>query len=266
MGEPAAETKRRGGARKQYSAPALEKGLDIIEFLSERSGDFGLADIASGIGRTKGEIFRMLAVLEQRDYLRRDATSDRYRVTDKLFRLGLSRPKIRDLTDLARPLMQDFSDVTRFPCHLAVATGGQIAIIARADSPDHVGLTVQVGHRIALTRSGSGLCLLAYMNDRGLDRAFAALELEEPGLNRETLDNRLKNIRKAGVVVEPSSVIEGVWDIAVPIMPTDGTAALAALCVPYVHYHNNPVAKEEISGALKSAARRINDLLAAAAD
>ena len=59
-----------------YSAPALEKGLDIVELLAAASTPLSTRAIAERIGRSKGEIFRMVFVLLQRGYLVRDATSD----------------------------------------------------------------------------------------------------------------------------------------------------------------------------------------------
>src|SRR3546814_3794137 len=54
-----------------YAAPALEKGLDILELLSSVSRPMGLSDISQAVGRSKNEIFRMLHVLEKRHYIER---------------------------------------------------------------------------------------------------------------------------------------------------------------------------------------------------
>ena len=55
---------RRAGARSTdatYSAPALEKGLDILELLAGEAEGLSQAAIAERLGRSTGEIFRMLA-------------------------------------------------------------------------------------------------------------------------------------------------------------------------------------------------------------
>ena len=57
---------------QKYSAPALEKGLDILELLSLCSGGgLSQSEIAEGLGRSKNEIFRMMVVLEERGYIKR---------------------------------------------------------------------------------------------------------------------------------------------------------------------------------------------------
>ncbi|MEA3094160.1 MAG: hypothetical protein QOJ04_5502, partial [Caballeronia sp.] len=60
----------------RYSAPALEKGLDIIELLASHPEGLSLADLGKTLGRTTAEIFRMVVTLETRGYLL--AIGDRY--------------------------------------------------------------------------------------------------------------------------------------------------------------------------------------------
>ena len=57
---------------KSYSAPALEKGLDIIELLASMQRPMATREIADQLNRSKSEIFRMVFVLVARGYLRRD--------------------------------------------------------------------------------------------------------------------------------------------------------------------------------------------------
>ncbi len=47
---------------EKYSAPALSKGLDILELLATQSAGMKKSDIAKSLKRSLSEIFRMLAV------------------------------------------------------------------------------------------------------------------------------------------------------------------------------------------------------------
>ena len=59
----------RSPSAARYAAPALEKGLDILEaFASEPAGLTG-SEVARRLGRSVGEIFRMLVCLERRGYI-----------------------------------------------------------------------------------------------------------------------------------------------------------------------------------------------------
>ena len=57
---PAQETPLR---TSRYRAPALEKGLDVIELLAAEKSPLNLSAISQRLGRSSGELFRMLQVL-----------------------------------------------------------------------------------------------------------------------------------------------------------------------------------------------------------
>ena len=53
-------------AAVQPGAPALEKGLDLLEALAAESRGLSQKQLAERVGRSVGEIFRMLVALERR--------------------------------------------------------------------------------------------------------------------------------------------------------------------------------------------------------
>ena len=53
----------------KYRAPALEKGLDILELLSRQKRPLLISQMASLLERSVSEIFRMAMVLVERGYL-----------------------------------------------------------------------------------------------------------------------------------------------------------------------------------------------------
>ncbi|WP_279481666.1 IclR family transcriptional regulator [Aureimonas sp. SK2] len=246
----------------RYSAPALEKGLDILEHLSATRAALNLGELAEALGRTRSEIFRMVAVLEARGYLDRDGP-DRFVVADKLFRLGLNRPLHRSLTDAALPVMRDFAETTGYSCHLAVPSGTQMVVIARVESVSHIGFSVRIGYRQPLVRTGSGHCLLAFMSKRRRERTFEAIAAEDRGFDFADLQARLDRFRQAGRVVRASGITEGVTDVSLPIFDPEDTGAVAALTCPHLRILNDPVEPEALGDEIARAAERISAALAA---
>ena len=90
----------------KYSAPALSKGLDILEFLAKQAQAQKKSDIARALDRSISEIFRMLVVLEQRDYVAFDKHTERYTLTTKLFEISHQHPPIRRISSIAGEPMQ----------------------------------------------------------------------------------------------------------------------------------------------------------------
>src|ERR1700740_2418183 len=91
--------------RIRYAAPALEKGLDILELLASVSEALTHSEIASRLGRTITEVFRMLVCLEERGYISRTTPEERYQLTLKLFELVHHHHPLQRLIALARPLV-----------------------------------------------------------------------------------------------------------------------------------------------------------------
>src|SRR5580693_1929698 len=98
--------------RIRYAAPALEKGLDILELLASVSDSLTHSEIASRLGRTITEVFRMLVCLEERGYLSRTGTDERYQLTLKLFEIVHQHRPLQRLITQARPLLQQVANST----------------------------------------------------------------------------------------------------------------------------------------------------------
>src|ERR1700753_1296706 len=89
-------------------APALDKGLDILELLASVDGGLTQAEIAKALGRTPNENYRLLERLGRRGYVAR-TKSARYELTLRLFGLAHLHRPIRRLVSQATPLMRDLA-------------------------------------------------------------------------------------------------------------------------------------------------------------
>lgn len=245
----------------RYSAPALEKGLDILEHLSKMRRPQTLGEVADALGRTRGEIFRMVAVLQARGYIERE-DNERFVIADKLFRLGLNRPVYRSLVEAALPVMRAFAESTGYSCHLAVPSETQMVVVARVESVSHIGFSVRIGYRQPLALTGSGHCLLAFMNARRRSRTLVAIAAEEPLRDIEALVVDLDRFRQAGRVVRASSIAAGVTDISVPIFEIVENGAVAALTCPHIHILVAPVEPDALAERVEAAARQIGETIA----
>ena len=64
---------------RKYRAPALEKGLDVLELLSAHGEPLTPSQMSATLGRSVSELFRMIQVLEFRGYI--EQSSGGYRLT-----------------------------------------------------------------------------------------------------------------------------------------------------------------------------------------
>ena len=109
-----------------YKAPALEKGLDILELVARQRSAITMADIVRQLERSTGELFRMIQVLEYRGFLERAPGTEGYRLTDKLFALSMNQPAVKGLIEVALPHMRRLSEDIGQSCHLVMHSQGQM--------------------------------------------------------------------------------------------------------------------------------------------
>jgi DNA-binding IclR family transcriptional regulator len=205
-------TQHREATSPRYRAPALEKGLDILELLSDRPEGLSQTDIARTLDRSVGEIFRMLNCLVERGYLAIQRPGDRYILTLKLFELSHKNPPINRMLDQALPLMKELTHEVHQSCHLAVVEAGHGVVVAQVDNPGHIGFAVRVGSVMNLAISASGRVLLAFQSDE--DRARILARDESVSAADSESERCSRRSATAGYEEMESTRIRGVHDIS----------------------------------------------------
>jgi DNA-binding IclR family transcriptional regulator len=240
----------------RYRAPALEKGLDILQLLAGESHPMVLSDIVQRLGRSTGELFRMIQVLEYRGFIEQVGNTGGYHLTGKLFALGVDRPQVKTLMEIALPAMRQLSRSTGQSCHLAVHSNGRIVVVARMESSEEIGFVVRVGYSQALQLTASGVVMYAFQPEAIRSQWERLLDppLTKPEL--AAFRNRADEARLRGSDMAPSRFVEGITDIAAPIMR--GGLAAAALAVPFVHANSLTMSESDAAACIEAAAKEIS--------
>lgn len=216
----------------KYRAPALSKGLDILELLAMEAEGLTQVEIGKTLGRTTSEIFRMLMVLRKRGYVALDTDGDRYHLTTRMFELAHRHPPVRRLTSIAGKAMQRLANRINQSMHLGILHGGEVLVIAQADCRDNNLTLVRLGAHIPLYDTASGRVLAAWMDEDELDRLLG-LAGPTPADKRQAFLDGLAAVRACGYCVTPSLTIEGVLNISVPVFDFSGQP-VAAVTIPFV--------------------------------
>ena len=247
----------------RYTAPALEKGLDILDVLVDTAEGYTLNELSVKLGRTVSEIFRMVVTLERRGYVQGDH-NDRYTLTLKLFEMAHRQQPIRSLTAMALPLLRDLANMTRQSCHLSIYNSGRVAVIAQVDSPERWSFGLKVGAVMGLTDTSSGHVLLAFRDVAERERMLAAhTRVEgENDVEPAALLALLDEIRATGHEIVPSRQMRGVTNVAFPVIGSTGDA-IAAVNVPYLERIDKKVNPEfdEVCRMVGEMAGRLSALM-----
>jgi DNA-binding IclR family transcriptional regulator len=253
---------RRTTPRHNYSAPALEKAIDIIESLATSDSGLTVSEISQRLKRRMSELFRIIIVMEQRGWLQKDPDTSRYSVTYHVLELAHRSTPAQSLTSAARPVMHELSTRINQSCHLVVRSGTQGLVILRQENQRrHANLSVRLGAVFDLASSCSGQLLLAHL-DRD-ERARVLSTMPRPRkMSQARLASQLEKIARRGYEVQRSQLTAGVTDISYPVRGFDGKV-MAALTIPYLHTLDDslPTSVEQSRRLLEDAARRISKSL-----
>ena len=248
-------------AKHGYSAPALEKGLDILELLSASDQPLTARAIAEQLGRSKSEIFRMVYVLVDRGYLLRDPVTDQLGLSNRLFELGIRTPRSRKLTEVAVPVIEQFSTRIGHSAHLVVVSGGETIVIAAATGAADTSFNLRLGYRRPALDAASGRAIIAFQTPEVQARMISDSHRISPSpAGGPVLEAQLQSIRQAGFVVVDSLVFVGITDVCAPILSRNSTA-LASIVVPCLRRIGSDSGTEGVVRELMAACRLISEEL-----
>jgi DNA-binding IclR family transcriptional regulator len=243
---------------RSYSAPALEKGLDILETLCRSEQPLSQKDLAQRLGRSVGEIYRMITCLVSRNYVTL-VDENTYGLTTKLFELAHVNPPTHRLLFEATPIMQRLASELDQSCHLTVYGEGKQVVLAKVDTPSGMGFAVRAGAELDVIISASGRVLLAFQDEETRQFRIEESLQRRPGQADPQIDSILEKIRVSGYESIPSVQVRGLWAVSFPILDTQGRA-IAALTVPYAERIDQMQRKSipEVTEALGTAARTLS--------
>lgn len=243
---------------RSYSAPALEKGLDILETLCRSEKPLSQKDLAQRLGRSVGEIYRMVTCLVNRNYVTL-VDENSYGLTTKLFELAHINPPTHRLLFEATPIMQRMASELDQSCHLTVYGQGKQVVLSKVDTPSGMGFAVRAGAELDVIISASGRVLLAFQDEETRKLRIEESLQRRPEQADPQLVTILDKIRVAGSESSPSVQVRGLWAVSFPILDTQGRA-IAALTVPYAERIDQKQRKSipEVTEALGAAARTLS--------
>lgn len=185
---------------QNYAVPALDRAIDILEFLADQGGGVSQGEIAAAVGRSPSQIFRVLQRLERRGWIVRERPSGLYLLSTRMLDLANRHPPLRGLVALALGPMRDLTDTVHQSCNLSVLDARVVRVIAQVESPADFGFRVRVG---------------------------AEFPLDTPA-GRVLTDGA-----PSGFLRQDDSLQPGITDLVAPVVDASGVT-VAAITVPYI--------------------------------
>ncbi len=234
--------------------------LDVLEAFDGAGAELGVSECAKLTGINKSTVYRILATLEQRGYVRQDARSGRYLLTHRWWRIGRHAMGANGLVAVAHPHLIALRERFGETVLLAVYGGdGTATYVDVVDGSHPVRSTSEVGARVPATVTSAGKMLLAHQPESERRRVAQTLHPFTPAsiVDPAAFLAELQITRERGYALNRGEFRSGVSGVSV-IVGDDAGLAIAAvgLCLPDFRFESHPMSDR--LGALRATSAGIS--------
>lgn len=223
----------KSSSKKQldYVVPGLDRGLDVLEALSQVKHALNVAELTRRLNLPRSSVFRILCTLERKGYVLSDSSGKAYELGPGVLRLGYHYLASRDVVQVARADIEALAKRTGISAHLAVRDRRDIVYLLHAHGNSDFVSNLGVGDRLPAHATPMGQLLLSELSRDALfrlyeDDALPALTDQTPR-SRSKLATAVEAAAARGYVISHGAVHAGGKSIAAPIFNAAGAIVAA---------------------------------------
>lgn len=231
--------RRRGRPPKHDGAEvanvrAVDRAVRLLEVLAAGAGGLVFTDLAAQAEMAPSTAHRFLTTLLKHGYVRCDPVTHRWSVGLRLFEIGQSFARNRDVISVSRPKMNELMLQSGETISLALADDQQIIFVAQVETEASIRAFFPPGERGPLHASGCGKAVIATWSDKRIAETVGLLGMRVYTPNTlHSLPSLLEAVtqtRARGWSVNDGEHTPGMRCVAAPIF--DGTGrAIAAMSI-----------------------------------
>lgn len=252
----------------KYTVGSVARAIVLLDILSDAEDPAGvtLTEAAKALGMSKSSVFSLLQTLLAYDLVADHGTGAmrRYRLGLGLIRLGHRAAQQTTIADVARPVLEDLSRITRLTSRVAVLDSGWAIALAQVDAPSAVKVNLGLGEREWVYRTALGKALLLDHSDEEIiDLVLTGGMAAKTRHTLTTPEDYLANIdqaRKAGFTVDDEEDADGILCIAAPVR-TRTAGTVAAISVTGIKAGPEYRERDAVIAAVRSHADRLGERL-----
>jgi DNA-binding IclR family transcriptional regulator len=195
------------------SAPALSRGLQLLEILDSNPQGLNLTQLSNAIQSPKNSTSRLVQTLIDHEYVVRDDNTMIIRLTGKLLRMGQPRLREVSLVECSLDSMRGLRDAVGETVQIGIPSGDEGIVMEQVMSTRAVRIGVDLGLRFGLHNNAPGKVLLAFRSAKERERTIARIKLER--CTDRTITDKQKLREECDRVVEQAD--EGIHCVAAPV-------------------------------------------------
>jgi DNA-binding IclR family transcriptional regulator len=208
-------------------APALTRGLQILELLTQEDGEWNFKAIKERLGIPGPSLWRLVNVLRDCGYILYDQEKHNYRLSLKFLYLGNVILHQAGFRSEVRDYLVKLVNLTGETAELSARWKDELVLLDQVESPDAVRLFSRVGSTYPYFHATApGKVYLAHMDKDKLERVTQKIGLPSITTFSQThfprLKKELNQIKQQGYAIDNQEMRLGVFRIASPIFDRNG--------------------------------------------
>ncbi|MCS7464649.1 IclR family transcriptional regulator [Paenibacillus doosanensis] len=237
---------------------AVERALDILLCFTD-SSDLSLTEIASRVSLHKSTVHRLLASLEGKGFVIRDASSDKYRLGFRIWELSANMTHSDDPALILLPEMERLRDQLDETISLYVSDGLERVRVQAVQSNQAIRRVAPIGARMPLHVGASSKILVAFAEPE-VQQSLLASPAWPAGLDKASFRQQLAEAKSLGFATSVEEREPGAAAVAVPIL-NRAHRLVAALAVSGPSNRLTLEKMMEHAPVLMEAARRMGKMI-----
>lgn len=240
------------------------RGLDLLTVFANRPRcRFDELTAATRIPRSS--LYRFIATLEARGFLRQDSTTKEYLPGPLLYRLGHQGNGVDRLRQAAREQMTAVVERIGESAYLYVRDGDRrLCLEAVETTQAPIKHAITPGSSFPLYAGASGKAILAFLPEEERTHLLKGMTLKKVGPRtsptRRALQGELMRIRKQGYAYSEEEVAAGAWALAVPVCDaSENCIASLGVAGPLFRLHRDRIGEQ--ARFLRTVGERIHKTL-----
>lgn len=255
----------RSNARKVMVVPALEKALDILEFLANASKPMTVKEIAQVLNIPIVTAYRTVNYLCSRNYLREGQGG--YTLGDQISRLAHQMSRQADWVAEASPILRRLALQSEQTAQLGILRGFGVMYIDQKMPPHPVSIIAALRTILPINVSASGKVLVANLPSK--EREYFLQHAELPAQTENTLTDldelraELERVREQGYALDFEEYARGIGCVAAPIRDADQHTVAAVGITGHISDYLDSERLSRLIGYVQQAAQEISALVQA---
>jgi len=202
------------------SIRAVERALDVLMCFNSQTPELTMTQISELVGINKSTVHRLLATLEGKRFVERDATTGAYRLGIRLIQMAFLTMKHNDLRRLAAPFLHSLCDKYHENVNLSILDDTDVVYVEAIESSQRVKLAASPGQRLPAFCTASGKAILAFIPEENvksiLERGMARYT-QNTILSQKAFFENMHETREQGFALSEQEFEEEINAIAAPI-------------------------------------------------